>query len=347
MLWLDNETPGHPRPARPRAPGVHDRTGQAGPHNPRGVYTFISFATGGNCDGLGYPLWLAYPSTAAPASPPPWHRLTFWQWGLATAWTRTLSTAPPRSPRRGSPATRLRHRKLAPPKATHRRPPHRSPQVRSPGVKQPAATQSAPQAYNAPGNTSITALAKQSRPDGAGAHLAYRAQPSAGLRPGRDRLHRRRQWTLHARRDDRLGVAVRGSPRTRRYSGSISGRLGGMPSPGGDPAHAPLNPGHRVVPRPARVQAPGREPVGGLAGRGTDRAAAAAAPRTAAAARASPRSGATPTASQARRATRGGPRRLRCSRSRSSSRGSPSTRIDHRSTRRHSCRSAIARRCML
>jgi GH25 family lysozyme M1 (1,4-beta-N-acetylmuramidase) len=53
------------------------------PHNPRGVYTFISFGKGGYNDGLsGWPLWLAYPSATAPQPPPPWTRWTFWQWGI-------------------------------------------------------------------------------------------------------------------------------------------------------------------------------------------------------------------------------------------------------------------------
>ena len=83
MLWLDNETPGA-SPAETAACAVAFATelDKLVPHNPRGVYAFISFAREGNCAGLeGYPLWLAYPNLAAPASPPPWHRWTFWQWG--------------------------------------------------------------------------------------------------------------------------------------------------------------------------------------------------------------------------------------------------------------------------
>lgn len=54
----------------------------ARPHNPVLVYTMVSFATGGECAGLGrYPLWLAFPAASAPQPPPPWARWTFWQWG--------------------------------------------------------------------------------------------------------------------------------------------------------------------------------------------------------------------------------------------------------------------------
>lgn len=83
MLWLDTETAG------PTAAATAE-CGQAfmaeldrlAPHNPRGVYTYISFADAGNCDGLGaYPLWLAWPGLPAPAPPPPWRTWTFWQWG--------------------------------------------------------------------------------------------------------------------------------------------------------------------------------------------------------------------------------------------------------------------------
>lgn len=55
---------------------------RARPHNPVLVYTMVSFATGGECAGLGrYPLWLAFPASSAPVPPPPWARWTFWQWG--------------------------------------------------------------------------------------------------------------------------------------------------------------------------------------------------------------------------------------------------------------------------
>lgn len=83
MFWLDNETAGA-SPAETAACSAAFMTelDKLVPHNPRGVYTYISFAREGNCAGLeGYPLWLAYPSSTAPATPPPWHRFTFWQWG--------------------------------------------------------------------------------------------------------------------------------------------------------------------------------------------------------------------------------------------------------------------------
>jgi len=83
MLWLDNETAGASvAETAACAVAFMAELDKLIPHNPRGVYTFIDFAREGNCDGLsGYPLWLAYPSAAAPATPPPWHRFTFWQWG--------------------------------------------------------------------------------------------------------------------------------------------------------------------------------------------------------------------------------------------------------------------------
>ncbi len=83
MFWLDNETAGA-SPAETAACAVAFMTelGKLVPHNPHGVYTFIDFARQGNCAGLeGYPLWLAYPAATAPATPPPWHRWQFWQWG--------------------------------------------------------------------------------------------------------------------------------------------------------------------------------------------------------------------------------------------------------------------------
>ena len=83
MFWLDNETAGtSPADVAACAVAFMAELDRLVPHNPRGVYTFIDFAREGNCDGLsGYPLWLAYPSANAPASPPPWHRWTFWQYG--------------------------------------------------------------------------------------------------------------------------------------------------------------------------------------------------------------------------------------------------------------------------
>lgn len=83
MLWLDNETAG----SSPASVAACSRDFMAEmdklvPHNPRGVYSFISFILAGNCAGLGsYPLWLAWPGMAAPATPTPWHAWKFWQWG--------------------------------------------------------------------------------------------------------------------------------------------------------------------------------------------------------------------------------------------------------------------------
>ena len=84
MLWLDHET-GGASPAAASAAGLAFMTelDKLAPKNPRGVYTYISFATCGNCAGLDkWPLWLAYPALAAPAPPPPWANWTFWQWGM-------------------------------------------------------------------------------------------------------------------------------------------------------------------------------------------------------------------------------------------------------------------------
>ncbi len=83
MFWLDNETAGaSPADVAACAVAFMAELGKLIPHNPRGVYTFIDFAREGNCAGLeSYPLWLAYPASAAPSPPPPWHRWTFWQWG--------------------------------------------------------------------------------------------------------------------------------------------------------------------------------------------------------------------------------------------------------------------------
>ena len=83
MFWLDNETAGaSPAGVAACAVAFMGELDKLVPHNPHGVYTFIDFAREGNCDGLsGYPLWLAYPSSSAPATPPPWHRWTFWQLG--------------------------------------------------------------------------------------------------------------------------------------------------------------------------------------------------------------------------------------------------------------------------
>lgn len=83
MFWLDNETAGaSPADVASCAVAFMAELGKLVPHNPRGVYTFIDFAREGNCAGLDSdPLWLAYPASAAPSPPPPWHRWTFWQWG--------------------------------------------------------------------------------------------------------------------------------------------------------------------------------------------------------------------------------------------------------------------------
>lgn len=85
MLWLDNETAHggqHPADVSKCARAFMAELDRLTPHNPRGVYTFVSFAADGFNAGLdSYPLWLAFPSMRAPAPPPPWHRWTFWQWG--------------------------------------------------------------------------------------------------------------------------------------------------------------------------------------------------------------------------------------------------------------------------
>jgi lysozyme len=84
MLWLDNEV------ADGRTAGQVAACAKAFmteldricPRNPKGVYTFMSFATGGENAGLGkWPLWLARPGSSAPVPPPPWSRWSFWQWG--------------------------------------------------------------------------------------------------------------------------------------------------------------------------------------------------------------------------------------------------------------------------
>lgn len=82
MLWLDNETGSNPAQVAACGRSFMAELDKLAPHNPRGVYTFISFARDGHNAGLGgYPLWLAFPALAAPAPPPPWHNWTFWQWG--------------------------------------------------------------------------------------------------------------------------------------------------------------------------------------------------------------------------------------------------------------------------
>jgi lysozyme len=85
ILALDNENARNPGPAQTAAcaRAFMTRLDRLRPRNPRVVYTFISYATGGYCHGLShYPLWLARPAAAAPAPPPPWAKWTFWQWGI-------------------------------------------------------------------------------------------------------------------------------------------------------------------------------------------------------------------------------------------------------------------------
>ena len=83
MLWLDNETGGSSAAqVSACANAFMDELHKLRPNNPMGVYTYIDFATSGNCAGLGkWPLWLAFPNSSAPVPPPPWSKWTFWQWG--------------------------------------------------------------------------------------------------------------------------------------------------------------------------------------------------------------------------------------------------------------------------
>jgi lysozyme len=83
MLWCDNETNGPSPGAVARCAGAFmTELHTLRPQNPAGVYTYISFAKQGNCQGLGgWPLWLAYPNATAPLPPPPWVKWRFWQWG--------------------------------------------------------------------------------------------------------------------------------------------------------------------------------------------------------------------------------------------------------------------------
>jgi GH25 family lysozyme M1 (1,4-beta-N-acetylmuramidase) len=85
MLWLDNETAGaSPAAVAACARDFMARLVSLRPHNPRGVYSFWSFITEGNCAGLGsYPLWLAIFQTALPGAPAPWRAWKFWQSGTA------------------------------------------------------------------------------------------------------------------------------------------------------------------------------------------------------------------------------------------------------------------------
>lgn len=117
MFWLDNETAGSsPVAVAACARDFMAELDKLVPHNPRGVYTFISFAREGNCAGLGDRwLWLAYPASAAPVPPPPWlgKKFAFWQWGLRggadtdafmgtaaelDAWVSSFAPKPPPAP---------------------------------------------------------------------------------------------------------------------------------------------------------------------------------------------------------------------------------------------------------
>jgi GH25 family lysozyme M1 (1,4-beta-N-acetylmuramidase) len=85
MMWLDNESDPGVGAARTAAcaRAFMAELSHLRPHQPRGVYTFINFATTGHNTGLGsYPLWLAFPNNTAPVPPPPWARWTAWQWGI-------------------------------------------------------------------------------------------------------------------------------------------------------------------------------------------------------------------------------------------------------------------------
>jgi GH25 family lysozyme M1 (1,4-beta-N-acetylmuramidase) len=113
MLWLDNENPSNPGPAATAACAREfmAELDKLVPHNPRGVYTFLSYAAAGNCAGLGhYPVWIAHPAATAPAAPPPWGSWKFWQWGTRNgddadafngtaagldAWIRSFAPPPP------------------------------------------------------------------------------------------------------------------------------------------------------------------------------------------------------------------------------------------------------------
>jgi len=70
-------------------PGVKRRRGTPGAYqflDPRGVYSFFSFITEGNCASLGgYPLWLAIFQSATPPAPAPWSAWKVWQSGAASS----------------------------------------------------------------------------------------------------------------------------------------------------------------------------------------------------------------------------------------------------------------------
>ena len=115
MLWLDNETAGATAASTSQCAAAFMRElDKLAPHNPRGVYTFMSFAQSGHCSGLGsYPLWIARPGSTAPSVPAPWSRWTFWQWGIRNGvdadafngspaglsdWIRSYAPKPPPPP---------------------------------------------------------------------------------------------------------------------------------------------------------------------------------------------------------------------------------------------------------
>jgi GH25 family lysozyme M1 (1,4-beta-N-acetylmuramidase) len=83
MLWLDNETAGSsPASVAACARDFMAELTSLRPDNPRGVYSFYSFITSGNCAGLGnYPLWLAIYQSTTPGAPAPWSAWRFWQSG--------------------------------------------------------------------------------------------------------------------------------------------------------------------------------------------------------------------------------------------------------------------------
>jgi len=87
MLWLDNENPANPgfRETAACARAFMAELDKLCPRNPRGVYTFLSFAKGGYCAGLDrYALWIAHPAATAPspAEVKPWSSWKFWQYGI-------------------------------------------------------------------------------------------------------------------------------------------------------------------------------------------------------------------------------------------------------------------------
>lgn len=132
MLWLDHEVTDGQSPAAVSAwaSAFMNELHTLCPHNPMGVYTFVNFIQTGNCHGLGkWPLWLAFPASAAPVPPPPWSRWTFWQWGTRrgidadafngtatdlTKWISSFKPAPAPVPQPPPPAGGPVRRLLAP-----------------------------------------------------------------------------------------------------------------------------------------------------------------------------------------------------------------------------------------